>query len=150
MNLVWKPFTDGRMAVGGSGPDSVLLFFDGGSGHCREDSYSCRMTPGEARVLAMTILAQVKEQQGHAPQEGPAFGRLVIGRQELQSVLIGDEIEVCLVEVRPPDYARLCITAPKSIPIFRPELLARIRAEGAISLPLPITSVSGTKEVHLG
>lgn len=53
---------------------------------------------------------------------------LVLARKVGQSVVIGDSIEILVIEVR-GDQVRLGIEAPKSIPVHRKELLEQIRAE---------------------
>lgn len=53
---------------------------------------------------------------------------LVLARKVGQSVVIGDNIEILVIEVR-GDQVRLGIEAPKSIPVHRKELLEQIRAE---------------------
>lgn len=47
---------------------------------------------------------------------------LVISRKVSESILIGDNIEIILSEVN-GDRAKICINAPKDIPIMRKELL---------------------------
>lgn len=53
---------------------------------------------------------------------------LVIARKVGQSLVINDNIEVLVIEVR-GDQVRLGIEAPKTIPVYRKELLEQIRAE---------------------
>lgn len=47
---------------------------------------------------------------------------LVISRKVSESILIGDNIEIILSEIN-GDHAKICINAPKEIPIVRRELL---------------------------
>jgi carbon storage regulator len=47
---------------------------------------------------------------------------LVISRKVSESIIIGDNIEIILSEVS-GDRAKICINAPKEIPIVRKELL---------------------------
>ena len=53
---------------------------------------------------------------------------LVLARKLGQSIIIDGCTEVTVVEVR-GDQVRLGITAPKSISVYRKELLEQIRAE---------------------
>ena len=47
---------------------------------------------------------------------------LVLSRKEGQSFLLGDDIEVTLLEIS-GDKAKIAIGAPRSVPILRKELL---------------------------
>ncbi|MHC5077041.1 MAG: carbon storage regulator CsrA [Planctomycetota bacterium] len=53
---------------------------------------------------------------------------LVLSRQRDESIMIGDEVEITIVEVR-GDKVRLGITAPRSIPVHRREVYDAIKAE---------------------
>lgn len=53
---------------------------------------------------------------------------LVLARKVGQEIIIGENIEILVVEIR-GDQVRLGIHAPKSIPVHRKELLEQIRAE---------------------
>jgi len=53
---------------------------------------------------------------------------LVLARKVGQSIVIADNIELLVIEVR-GDQVRLGIEAPKSIPVHRKELLEQIRAQ---------------------
>jgi len=55
---------------------------------------------------------------------------LVLSRQKDESIVIGDDIEVTIVDVR-GDKVRLGITAPKSIPVHRREIYEAIQREKA-------------------
>lgn len=57
---------------------------------------------------------------------------LVLTRKSNQSIIIGNDIEVTIVEVR-GEQVRLGITAPKEIPIYRREIyeaISRGKQEG--------------------
>lgn len=47
---------------------------------------------------------------------------LVISRKVSESILIGDNIEIVISEIS-GDRAKICINAPKEIPIVRKELI---------------------------
>jgi carbon storage regulator len=53
---------------------------------------------------------------------------LVLARKTGQSIVINDDIELLVIEVR-GDQVRLGINAPKNVPVHRKELLEQIRAE---------------------
>jgi carbon storage regulator len=55
---------------------------------------------------------------------------LVLSRQKDESIMIGDEVEITIVDVR-GDKVRLGITAPKSIPVHRREIYDAIQREKA-------------------
>lgn len=50
---------------------------------------------------------------------------LVLSRKLKQSIVIGDDVEVTVVEIR-GDHVRIAISAPKRIPVFRKELYDEI------------------------
>lgn len=53
---------------------------------------------------------------------------LVLSRQRDESIMIGDDVEVIIVDVR-GDKVRLGITAPKEIPVHRREIYDAIQRE---------------------
>ncbi|HUV40204.1 MAG TPA: carbon storage regulator CsrA [Sedimentisphaerales bacterium] len=53
---------------------------------------------------------------------------LVLSRQKDESIIIGDDVEITIVDVR-GDKVRLGITAPKSIPVHRREVYDAIQRE---------------------
>lgn len=53
---------------------------------------------------------------------------LVLSRQKDESIIIGDDIEITIVDVR-GDKVRLGITAPKSISVHRREVYEAIQRE---------------------
>jgi len=55
---------------------------------------------------------------------------LVLSRQRDESIMIGDDVEVTILDVR-GDKVRLEITAPKNIPIHRREIYDAIQREKA-------------------
>ena len=55
---------------------------------------------------------------------------LVLSRQKDESIMIGDEVEITIVDVR-RDKVRLGITAPKSIAVHRREIYDAIQREKA-------------------
>lgn len=55
---------------------------------------------------------------------------LVLSRQKNESIIIGDDVEVVIVDVR-GDKVRLGITAPKSVSVHRKEIYEAIQREKA-------------------
>jgi len=53
---------------------------------------------------------------------------LVLSRRKDESIMIGDDVEVTIVDVR-GDKVRLGITAPRKIPVHRREVYEAIRRE---------------------
>jgi carbon storage regulator len=53
---------------------------------------------------------------------------LVLSRQKDESIMIGDDVEVTIVDVR-GDKVRLGISAPKDIPVHRREVYDAIQRE---------------------
>jgi len=53
---------------------------------------------------------------------------LVLSRQRDESIMIGDDVEIIIVDVR-GDKVRLGITAPKSVPVHRREIYDAIQRE---------------------
>ena len=53
---------------------------------------------------------------------------LVLSRQRDESIMIGDDVEITIVDVR-GDKVRLGITAPKHISVHRKEVYEAIRKE---------------------
>ena len=55
---------------------------------------------------------------------------LVLSRQKNESIVIGDDVEIVIVDVR-GDKVRLGITAPKKISVHRKEIYEAIQREKA-------------------
>ena len=53
---------------------------------------------------------------------------LILSRQKDESIVIGDNVEIIIVDVR-GDKVRLGITAPKEVTVHRKEIYDAIRAE---------------------
>jgi len=53
---------------------------------------------------------------------------LVLTRQRDQTIMIGDDIEITVIDIR-GDKVRLGITAPKSVPVHRKEVYDAIKRE---------------------
>ncbi|MFA9479008.1 carbon storage regulator CsrA [Phycisphaerales bacterium AB-hyl4] len=55
---------------------------------------------------------------------------LVLSRQRDETIMIGDEVEITIVDIR-GDKVRLGITAPRAIQVHRKEVYEAIRRENA-------------------
>ena len=53
---------------------------------------------------------------------------LVLSRQKNEAIMIGDDVEIIVVDIR-GDRVRLGITAPQEIPVHRKEVYEAIRRE---------------------
>lgn len=53
---------------------------------------------------------------------------LVLSRQRDETIMIGDDIEITVVDIR-GDKVRLGITAPNSVPVHRKEVYEAIKRE---------------------
>jgi carbon storage regulator len=60
---------------------------------------------------------------------------LVLSRQRNESIMIGDDVEITIVDVR-GDKVRLGITAPKTISVHRKEVYNAIQLEKAGQKPV--------------
>ena len=55
---------------------------------------------------------------------------LVLSRQKDESIMIGDDVEITIVDVR-GDKVRLGINAPRNLPVHRKEIYLAIQKEKA-------------------
>lgn len=55
---------------------------------------------------------------------------LVLARELHETIVIGDDVEVTIVDIR-GDKVRLGITAPRSIPVHRKEVYEELRRKNA-------------------
>ena len=74
---------------------------------------------------------------------------LVLSRQRDQSIMIGDNVEVIIIDVR-GDRVRIGITAPKEISVHRKEVHEAIRRENESATRLAIGDLTGEMPVRLG
>lgn len=70
---------------------------------------------------------------------------LVLSRQRDESIMIGDNVEITIVDVR-GDKVRLGITAPKEIPVHRREIYDAIQREKAAAKDSPEHPESVTRD----
>ena len=77
---------------------------------------------------------------------------LVLSRQRDQTIMIGDDIEITVVDIR-GDKVRLGINAPSEIPVHRKEVYEAIKRENRAAAsvkPEDIANVAGTPVNHSG
>lgn len=72
---------------------------------------------------------------------------LVLSRQKDESIMIGDEVEITIVDVR-GDKVRLGITAPKNIPVHRREIYDAIQREKAQQVDGSVQTASGNEPTN--
>ena len=65
-----------------------------------------------------------------SPRGGKPSGGLVLTRSALQSIMIGNDVELTVVDIR-PSTVKIKVSAPKSVPVHRREIFDSIRGEGA-------------------
>jgi carbon storage regulator len=71
---------------------------------------------------------------------------LVLSRQRDETIMIGDDIEVTVVDIR-GDKVRLGINAPKEISVHRKEVYDAIRRENRAAAQVKPEDVSGIGKV---
>ncbi len=70
---------------------------------------------------------------------------LVLSRMRDQTIMIGDDVEITIVDIR-GDKVRLGITAPPHIPVHRKEVYDAIQAENMQAAQLNPEDVSSVTE----
>lgn len=65
---------------------------------------------------------------------------LVLSRQRDETIMIGDDIEITVVDIR-GDKVRLGINAPRKIEVHRKEVYDAIRQENRAALNLPVAEI---------
>jgi len=66
---------------------------------------------------------------------------LVLSRKTNESIIIGDDVEVKIVEVK-GDYVKLGITAPRCIPVHRKEIYEAIQRENLKATETRVTDLT--------
>lgn len=67
---------------------------------------------------------------------------LVLSRQRDETIMIGDEVEITVVDIR-GDKVRLGINAPRSIQVHRKEVYEAIQRENAEAANVQIDDLNG-------
>jgi carbon storage regulator len=87
--------------------------------------------------------------KGHAvrrPLSQEGANMLVLSRQRDETIMIGDDIEVTVVDIR-GDKVRLGINAPKSISVHRKEVYDAIRRENREAAQVKPEDLSGLGKI---
>lgn len=66
---------------------------------------------------------------------------LVLSRQKDQTIMIGDNIEITVVDIR-GDKVRLGITAPSKIPVHRKEVYEAIKKENQSAASVKLEDIT--------
>lgn len=69
---------------------------------------------------------------------------LVLSRQKDQTIMIGDNIEITVVDIR-GDKVRLGITAPSKIPVHRKEVYEAIQRENRQAANVTLEDITKVK-----
>jgi len=80
------------------------------------------------RITKATGAARPKRRGPTPQQAGKESRMLVLSRQRDESIIIGDNVVVTVVDIR-GDKVRLGIEAPKEVPVHRQEVYEAIRRE---------------------
>jgi carbon storage regulator len=72
---------------------------------------------------------------------------LVLSRQRDETIIIGDDIEITVVDIR-GDKVRLGVTAPKEISVHRKEVYDAIRRENREAAQVKPEDLSGLGKVN--
>src|SRR5437762_2716159 len=84
-----------------------------------------------------------------APYPGRSHHMLVLSRQRDETIMIGDDIEVTVVDIR-GDKVRLGINAPKEISVHRKEVYDAIRRENRAAAQVKPEDLSGLGKISPG
>ena len=68
---------------------------------------------------------------------------LVLSRQRDETIMIGDEVEITVVDIR-GDKVRLGITAPRQVAVHRKEVYEAIKRENAEASQVQIDDLDAT------
>ena len=71
---------------------------------------------------------------------------LVLSRRPNESIMIGNDIEVIIVEVK-GDYVKVGVTAPKKIPVHRKEIYEAIQRENIEAAESRLTDLTALDEI---
>jgi carbon storage regulator len=76
---------------------------------------------------------------------------LVLSRKINQSIMIGDGIEICIVDIK-GDQVKIGIDAPKQVPVYRKEVYTEIKTQNIAAAsagkfdPAQFQSLGGNKK----
>jgi carbon storage regulator len=81
-----------------------------------------------------------------APNPGRSQNMLVLSRQRDETIMIGDDIEITVVDIR-GDKVRLGIQAPKEVTVHRKEVYEAIRRENRAAAQVKPEDLSGLGKI---
>jgi carbon storage regulator len=102
------------------------------------------MCPHDARELEFATSRVWNFTSRPLAQEGASM--LVLSRQRDETIMIGDDIEVTVVDIR-GDKVRLGINAPKEISVHRKEVYDAIRRENREAAQVKPEDLSGLGKI---
>ena len=82
------------------------------------------------REVFDAIQSQPRVAPASAPKAGRPGGGLVLSRSTFQSIMIGDDVELAITEVR-PSLVKIKVRAPKAVSVHRREVFEAIRDDRA-------------------
>ncbi len=74
---------------------------------------------------------------------------LILSRKPNESLMIGDNIEVVVLEVK-GDQVKLGIKAPKRISVYRKEIYENIQRENLEASKVTLNALDSLKKLHRG
>lgn len=73
------------------------------------------------------------------------MGMLVLSRQREQTISIGEDTEITVIDIR-GDKVRLGVVAPKAVPVHRKEIMEEIRRERRVSAGIDPARTKGASD----
>ena len=74
---------------------------------------------------------------------------LILSRKPNESLMIGDDVEVVVLEVK-GDQVKLGIKAPKKVSVYRKEIYENIQRENLEASKVTLNALDSLKKLHRG
>ncbi len=71
---------------------------------------------------------------------------LALSRRKEEAIVINNDIEVVVLEIK-GDQVKLGISAPKSVPVYRKEVYAQIKASNTESASSPVDTMEALRSI---
>lgn len=71
---------------------------------------------------------------------------LALSRKKNESIIIGDDIEITIVDVQ-ADQVKLAINAPRKVPVYRKEIYLQIQQENKAAANISEISIEKLKNI---
>src|SRR5436309_13717154 len=97
-------------------------------------------------VLTLDDAHRTSRSKAYRPLTQEGASMLVLSRQRDETIMIGDDIEVTVVDIR-GDKVRLGINAPKEISVHRKEVYDAIRRENREAAQVKPEDLSGLGKI---